>query len=91
MNFKFGLYLYQIFVINTINRMDHLDSPLWLQWRLDERVIASREAPIEVVGIGSKVGVVFLKKLQFYRNIGEITMLIDISRKEKIGLDHVHI
>nr|YP_009728028.1 RNA polymerase beta' subunit [Wikstroemia chamaedaphne]QIA46336.1 RNA polymerase beta' subunit [Wikstroemia chamaedaphne] len=25
-----------------------LDSPLWLRWRLDQRVIASREAPIEV-------------------------------------------
>nr|UDY68939.1 RNA polymerase beta' subunit [Melicope lucida] len=26
----------------------NLDSPLWLRWRLDQRVIASREAPIEV-------------------------------------------
>nr|YP_009407251.1 RNA polymerase beta' subunit [Drosera regia]ASA46218.1 RNA polymerase beta' subunit [Drosera regia] len=26
----------------------HLDSPLWLRWRLDQRVIASREVPIEV-------------------------------------------
>nr|YP_010280434.1 RNA polymerase beta' subunit [Patrinia monandra]UKG23266.1 RNA polymerase beta' subunit [Patrinia monandra] len=26
----------------------HLDSPLWLRWRLDQRVIAPREAPIEV-------------------------------------------
>nr|AXR88688.1 RNA polymerase beta subunit [Primula chionantha subsp. sinopurpurea]AXR88774.1 RNA polymerase beta subunit [Primula chionantha subsp. sinopurpurea]AXR88860.1 RNA polymerase beta subunit [Primula chionantha subsp. sinopurpurea]AXR88946.1 RNA polymerase beta subunit [Primula chionantha subsp. sinopurpurea] len=26
----------------------HLDSPLWLRWRLDQRVISSREAPIEV-------------------------------------------
>nr|YP_010498691.1 RNA polymerase beta' subunit [Symplocos tetragona]UWR82653.1 RNA polymerase beta' subunit [Symplocos tetragona] len=25
-----------------------LDSPLWLRWRLDQRVISSREAPIEV-------------------------------------------
>nr|WEB51333.1 RNA polymerase beta' subunit [Tetraena hamiensis var. qatarensis] len=25
-----------------------LDSPLWLRWKLDQRVIASREAPIEV-------------------------------------------
>nr|WBU13874.1 RNA polymerase beta' subunit [Paeonia ostii] len=25
-----------------------LNSPLWLRWRLDQRVIASREAPIEV-------------------------------------------
>nr|YP_009705274.1 RNA polymerase beta' subunit [Pterocephalus hookeri]QFQ34559.1 RNA polymerase beta' subunit [Pterocephalus hookeri] len=26
----------------------NLDSPLWLRWRLDQRVIATREAPIEV-------------------------------------------
>nr|YP_010395770.1 RNA polymerase beta' subunit [Diarthron tianschanicum]UQJ73843.1 RNA polymerase beta' subunit [Diarthron tianschanicum] len=26
----------------------HLDSPLWLRWRLDQRVSASREAPIEL-------------------------------------------
>nr|YP_010737163.1 RNA polymerase beta' subunit [Drosera capensis]WEQ03422.1 RNA polymerase beta' subunit [Drosera capensis] len=26
----------------------HLDSTLWLRWRLDQRVIASREGPIEV-------------------------------------------
>nr|QIS91742.1 RNA polymerase beta' subunit [Boholia nematostylis] len=26
----------------------HLDSALWLRWRLDQRVIASREIPIEV-------------------------------------------
>nr|YP_010177681.1 RNA polymerase beta' subunit [Edgeworthia gardneri]QST15402.1 RNA polymerase beta' subunit [Edgeworthia gardneri] len=26
----------------------NLDSPLWLRWRLDQRVIASREAPVEV-------------------------------------------
>jgi DNA-directed RNA polymerase subunit beta' len=26
----------------------NLDSPLWLRWRLDQRLIASREAPIEV-------------------------------------------
>nr|YP_010572455.1 RNA polymerase beta' subunit [Clerodendrum chinense]UZH34252.1 RNA polymerase beta' subunit [Clerodendrum chinense] len=26
----------------------NLDSPLWLRWRLDQRVIASRETPIEV-------------------------------------------
>nr|QXJ80087.1 RNA polymerase beta' subunit [Celastrus orbiculatus] len=25
-----------------------LDSPLWLRWQLDQRIIASREAPIEV-------------------------------------------
>nr|YP_008994386.1 RNA polymerase beta [Viviania marifolia]AGV02815.1 RNA polymerase beta [Viviania marifolia] len=26
----------------------HFDSPLWLRWRLDQRIIASREAPVEV-------------------------------------------
>nr|YP_009829142.1 RNA polymerase beta' subunit [Stephania kwangsiensis]QJC59660.1 RNA polymerase beta' subunit [Stephania kwangsiensis] len=26
----------------------NLDSPLWLRWRLDQRVIASREVPLEV-------------------------------------------
>nr|YP_010884271.1 RNA polymerase beta' subunit [Pentaphragma spicatum]WIW75584.1 RNA polymerase beta' subunit [Pentaphragma spicatum] len=26
----------------------NLDSPLWLRWRLDQRVIAAREAPIEI-------------------------------------------
>nr|YP_009414748.1 RNA polymerase beta' subunit [Platycodon grandiflorus]ARR27753.1 RNA polymerase beta' subunit [Platycodon grandiflorus]UBK12152.1 RNA polymerase beta' subunit [Platycodon grandiflorus]UXO94450.1 RNA polymerase beta' subunit [Platycodon grandiflorus]WCD61543.1 RNA polymerase beta' subunit [Platycodon grandiflorus] len=26
----------------------NLDSPLWLRWRLDQRVITSREAPIEI-------------------------------------------
>nr|QGW13106.1 RNA polymerase beta' subunit [Apostasia shenzhenica] len=26
----------------------HLDSPFWLRWRLDQRVVGSREVPIEV-------------------------------------------
>uniref|UniRef100_A0AAU7AN91 DNA-directed RNA polymerase subunit gamma n=1 Tax=Triphora wagneri TaxID=2594492 RepID=A0AAU7AN91_9ASPA len=26
----------------------HLESPLWLRWRLDQRVVGSREVPIEV-------------------------------------------
>nr|YP_010643723.1 RNA polymerase beta' subunit [Saxifraga wallichiana]WBQ57300.1 RNA polymerase beta' subunit [Saxifraga wallichiana] len=26
----------------------NVDSPLWLRWRLDQRIIASREAPVEV-------------------------------------------
>nr|QGX42736.1 DNA-directed RNA polymerase beta' subunit [Cymbidium nanulum] len=26
----------------------HLDSPLWLRWRLDQRVVGSREVPVEV-------------------------------------------
>nr|YP_009435560.1 RNA polymerase beta' subunit [Lobelia spicata]ATG25562.1 RNA polymerase beta' subunit [Lobelia spicata] len=26
----------------------HLDSPVWLRWRLDQRLISAREAPIEI-------------------------------------------
>nr|QHN59021.1 RNA polymerase beta' subunit [Schoenorchis seidenfadenii] len=26
----------------------HLDSPLWLRWKLDQRVVGSREVPIEI-------------------------------------------
>nr|YP_009422215.1 RNA polymerase beta' subunit [Siphocampylus krauseanus]AQS80556.1 RNA polymerase beta' subunit [Siphocampylus krauseanus] len=26
----------------------HLDSPLWLRWRIDQRLISAREAPIEI-------------------------------------------
>nr|YP_009340496.1 RNA polymerase beta' subunit [Porterella carnosula]APQ40069.1 RNA polymerase beta' subunit [Porterella carnosula] len=26
----------------------HLDSPLWLRWRLDQRLISAKEAPIEI-------------------------------------------
>nr|ASA38101.1 RNA polymerase beta' subunit [Lobelia fenshamii] len=26
----------------------HLDSPLWLRWRLDQRLLSAREAPIEI-------------------------------------------
>nr|YP_009571252.1 RNA polymerase beta subunit [Celosia argentea]QBC67015.1 RNA polymerase beta subunit [Celosia argentea]UUL98419.1 RNA polymerase beta' subunit [Celosia argentea] len=26
----------------------HLDSPLWLRWQLDQRIIASKEVPVEV-------------------------------------------
>ncbi|MCD7459584.1 hypothetical protein HAX54_041385 [Datura stramonium] len=34
-------------LFQTFKRIN-LDSPLWLRWRLDQRVIASRETPIEV-------------------------------------------
>nr|ARO79318.1 RNA polymerase beta [Gaultheria ciliisepala]ARO79402.1 RNA polymerase beta [Gaultheria ciliisepala] len=33
---------------NDRNYQNELDSPLWLRWRLDQRVISSREAPLEV-------------------------------------------
>nr|YP_010035979.1 RNA polymerase beta' subunit [Impatiens alpicola]QQQ89286.1 RNA polymerase beta' subunit [Impatiens alpicola] len=29
-------------------KLIHLDSPLWIRWRLDQRVISSREAPTEI-------------------------------------------
>ncbi|KAL2244154.1 UNVERIFIED_CONTAM: DNA-directed RNA polymerase subunit beta, partial [Sesamum indicum] len=43
-----------LYVLTSGNRRAYrqkrinLDSPLWLRWRLDQRVIASRETPIEV-------------------------------------------
>ncbi|KAK8965673.1 DNA-directed RNA polymerase subunit beta' [Platanthera guangdongensis] len=30
------------------SRVRNLDGPLWLRWRLDQRVVASRKVPIEV-------------------------------------------
>nr|QWL20010.1 RNA polymerase beta' subunit [Cryptocarya brachythyrsa] len=38
---------YDVLVVYQQKRIN-LDSPLWLRWRLDQRVIASREVPIEV-------------------------------------------
>ncbi|MCD9641175.1 Rpoc2p [Datura stramonium] len=40
-----GLY---VLTTEIIEKRINLDSPLWLRWRLDQRVIASRETPIEV-------------------------------------------
>nr|YP_009169871.1 RNA polymerase beta' subunit [Viscum album]ALD84682.1 RNA polymerase beta' subunit [Viscum album] len=44
----------------------HFDSILWLRWRLDQRVIASREVPIEVhyesLGIYHEIHEYYLKK-----------------------------
>ncbi|KAM0966014.1 hypothetical protein ACFX2C_021839 [Malus domestica] len=43
-----------LYVLTSGNRRAYrqkrinLDSPLWLRWRLDQRVITSRETPIEV-------------------------------------------
>ncbi|KAF9622240.1 hypothetical protein IFM89_030282 [Coptis chinensis] len=39
-----------LYVLTVDNRREtiHLDSPLWLRWRLDQRVIAPREVSIEV-------------------------------------------
>nr|YP_010744079.1 RNA polymerase beta' subunit [Torenia polygonoides]WET56512.1 RNA polymerase beta' subunit [Torenia polygonoides] len=51
-NFK---YTKELFFSNSYDAIGayrqkqiNLDSPLWLRWRLDQRVIASREIPIEV-------------------------------------------
>nr|YP_010888878.1 RNA polymerase beta' subunit [Pedicularis gracilis]WJJ68727.1 RNA polymerase beta' subunit [Pedicularis gracilis] len=48
-------YTKQLFFSNSYDAIGacrqkriNLDSPLWLRWRLDQRVIASRETPIEV-------------------------------------------
>nr|YP_010128110.1 RNA polymerase beta' subunit [Viscum articulatum]QPP20671.1 RNA polymerase beta' subunit [Viscum articulatum] len=45
----------------------HLDSLLWLRWRLDQRIIASREASIEVdyesLGIYHEINEHYLKKV----------------------------
>nr|YP_010887644.1 RNA polymerase beta' subunit [Hypodaphnis zenkeri]WJJ67215.1 RNA polymerase beta' subunit [Hypodaphnis zenkeri] len=38
---------YDVLVVYRQKRIN-LDSPLWFRWRLDQRVIASREVPIEV-------------------------------------------
>ncbi|EEF42579.1 DNA-directed RNA polymerase beta chain, putative [Ricinus communis] len=32
----------------VVHKRINLDSPLWLRWQLDQRAIASREAPVEV-------------------------------------------
>nr|QWL22025.1 RNA polymerase beta' subunit [Cassytha capillaris]QWL22483.1 RNA polymerase beta' subunit [Cassytha capillaris]QWL22874.1 RNA polymerase beta' subunit [Cassytha capillaris] len=41
------LSCYNALVVYQQKRIN-LDSPLWLRWRLDQRVIASKEVPIEV-------------------------------------------
>nr|YP_010430071.1 RNA polymerase beta' subunit [Cinnamomum pingbienense]USR68325.1 RNA polymerase beta' subunit [Cinnamomum pingbienense] len=38
---------YDVLIVYQQKRIN-LDSPLWLRWRLDQRVIASREVPVEV-------------------------------------------
>nr|WRH33804.1 RNA polymerase beta' subunit [Caryodaphnopsis sp. QZ-2023b]WRH33884.1 RNA polymerase beta' subunit [Caryodaphnopsis sp. QZ-2023b]WRH33966.1 RNA polymerase beta' subunit [Caryodaphnopsis sp. QZ-2023b]WRH34048.1 RNA polymerase beta' subunit [Caryodaphnopsis sp. QZ-2023b] len=43
----FFLSSYDVLVVYQQKRIN-LDSPLWLRWRLNQRVIASREVPIEV-------------------------------------------
>nr|YP_010601700.1 RNA polymerase beta' subunit [Shivparvatia glanduligera]WAM61276.1 RNA polymerase beta' subunit [Shivparvatia glanduligera] len=49
------MYMEELFFCNSYDAIGayrqkriNLDSPLWLRWRLDERIIASREAPVEV-------------------------------------------
>jgi DNA-directed RNA polymerase subunit beta' len=55
---KEPLYIYIYIYIYIYNSYDaigayrqkriNLDSPLWLRWQLDQCIISSREAPIEV-------------------------------------------
>nr|ALG63280.1 RNA polymerase beta' subunit [Beta vulgaris subsp. vulgaris]UVF30852.1 RNA polymerase beta' subunit [Beta vulgaris subsp. maritima] len=54
----------------------HLDSPLWLRWQLDQRIIASREAPIEV----------HYESLGTYREIYAHYLIIRSVKKEIIFL-----
>lgn len=49
------MYMEELFFCNSYDAIGayrqkriNLDSPLWLRWRLDQRIIASREAPVEV-------------------------------------------
>nr|YP_009738838.1 RNA polymerase beta' subunit [Gentiana apiata]QIC19219.1 RNA polymerase beta' subunit [Gentiana apiata]QQQ87961.1 RNA polymerase beta' subunit [Gentiana apiata]UFP91375.1 RNA polymerase beta' subunit [Gentiana apiata] len=51
----------------------NLDSPLWLRWRLDQRIIASRETPIEV----------HYESLGIYYEIYEYYLIVR-SKKKKI-------
>nr|ATL60892.1 RNA polymerase beta' subunit [Kohautia caespitosa] len=55
----------------------HLDSPLWLRWRLDRRVIASREIPVEIhyESLGT-----------FYEIYGHYLIVRSIIKKEIIFL-----
>lgn len=50
----------------------NLDNPLWLRWQLDQRVIASREAPIEV----------HYESLGTYHEIYEHCLLVRSIKKE---------
>nr|YP_010484697.1 RNA polymerase beta' subunit [Callitriche stagnalis]UVW80222.1 RNA polymerase beta' subunit [Callitriche stagnalis] len=52
---KINKYTKELFFSNSYDAIGaywqkriNLDSPLWLRWRLDQRIIASRETPIEV-------------------------------------------
>nr|QWE50212.1 RNA polymerase beta' subunit [Biophytum sensitivum] len=52
----------------------NLDSPLWLRWQLDQRVIASREAPIEV----------HYEALGTYHEIYERFLIVKTIKKENL-------
>uniref|UniRef100_UPI0030FED62A RNA polymerase beta' subunit n=1 Tax=Simarouba versicolor TaxID=459157 RepID=UPI0030FED62A len=54
----------------------NLDSPLWLRWRLDQRVIASFEAPIEV----------HYESLGAYHEIYEHYLIIQSVKKEILSI-----
>nr|YP_009527308.1 RNA polymerase beta [Ranzania japonica]AYA72682.1 RNA polymerase beta [Ranzania japonica] len=55
----------------------NLDSPLWLRWRLDQRVIASREVPIEVQ----------YESLGTYREIYGHYLIVRNVKKEILCID----
>nr|YP_009566898.1 RpoC1 [Dysphania ambrosioides]QBB73433.1 RpoC1 [Dysphania ambrosioides] len=52
----------------------HLDSPLWLRWQLDQRIIASKEAPVEV----------HYESLGTYQEIYAHYLIIRSVKKERI-------
>nr|YP_009671530.1 RNA polymerase beta' subunit [Passiflora menispermifolia]QCX30806.1 RNA polymerase beta' subunit [Passiflora menispermifolia] len=52
----------------------HLDSPLWLQWQLDQRFIASREIPIEG----------YYESLGTYHEIYEHYLIVRSLKKENL-------
>nr|YP_010897575.1 RNA polymerase beta' subunit [Dysphania botrys]QBO27353.1 RNA polymerase beta' subunit [Dysphania botrys] len=52
----------------------YLDSPLWLRWQLDQRIIASKEAPVEV----------HYESLGTYHEIYAHYLIIKSVKKERI-------
>nr|YP_010318306.1 RNA polymerase beta' subunit [Setchellanthus caeruleus]ULC82798.1 RNA polymerase beta' subunit [Setchellanthus caeruleus] len=54
----------------------HLDTPLWLRWQLDQRVIASRKAPIEV----------HYESLGTYHEIYEHYLIVRSLKKETFSI-----
>nr|YP_010286785.1 RNA polymerase beta' subunit [Hydrocharis dubia]UKT60901.1 RNA polymerase beta' subunit [Hydrocharis dubia] len=59
----------------------NLDRPLWLRWRLDQRVIDSKEAPIEVEYESSPIEVQY-ESLGTYHEIYENYLIVRSIKKE---------